>query len=374
MSSLRRAAPGRLALTAFVTVVALASSACGHAPGKEKGDVDSVSSSVPASTKDIDTSIDTSKVKKHLTIGVLNPHYIFRNDILIALKKGYFKQVGIESVDVKVLDDPVPALIGGSLDFANYDTDSVMAAAKQSGSGIRFLSVTFGGEFVGLGVRKGITSAADLKGKTISGGEFNTRNDSNVRELLKDKGIDPEKDVKVVATGGGSNERLAAILSGTIDAGNIQMRHRQMIEKEGGSILFESLRQVPQSGWAAAGILRKSPETAAAFLTAVLKGRAYVDDPAHQDEVVDLMKAEGLDMPAAYVAVYKEENAPAYHTVDGGFETADMDRFIKDSIAYKTAPAGTDWKDYTDLTPLWRAQKTLGLPLRPSLKSAAGGN
>ena len=247
-----------------------------------------------------------------------------------------------------------------------------MAASKQSGSDIRFLSVTFGGEFVGLGVRQGINSAADLKGKTISGGEFNSRNDANLRELLRSNGIQPDQDVKMVATGGGSNERLAAILSGTIDGGNIQLRHRQMIANAGGSVLFETLRQVPQSGWAAAGILTESPETAVAFLTAVLKGRAYVDDPANKDEVVDLMTAKGFDMPAEYVAAYADENAPDYHTADGGFEVADMDTFIEDSIKFDTAPAGTNWKDYTDLLPLWQAQKTLGLPLRPSLESVAG--
>jgi len=219
-----------------------------------------------------------------------------------------------------------------------------MAAAKQSQSDVRFLGVTFGGEFVGLGVRKGIESASDLDGTTISGGEFNSRNDANLRELLRSNGIEPEKDVKIVSTGGGSNERLAAILSGTIDAGNIQLRHRQLIENESGRILFETLRQVPQSGWAAAGILKESPETAAAFLTAVLKGRAYVDDPANKDEVVDLMKAKDFDMPAEYVAAYDQENAPDYHTLDGGFQVADMDQFVEDSIRFKTAPEGTEWR------------------------------
>ncbi|TCJ34547.1 ABC transporter substrate-binding protein [Parafrankia sp. BMG5.11] len=372
MLNLTSASTSRRALPALAAVLAMVVAGCGTSSAGGGGALDSVSSSVPASADDLDTSIDTSKVKKNLTVGVLNPHYVFHNDILIALEKGYFKEVGIDSVDIKILDDPIPALIGGSLDFINYDTDSIMAAAKQSESGIRFLGVTFGGEFVGLGVREGIESVSDLDGKTISGGEFNSRNDANLRELLRSNGIDPEKDVNIVSTGGGSNERLTAILSGTIDAGNIQIRHREMIENEGGRILLETLRQVPQSGWAAAGILNESPETAAAFLAAVLKGRAYVDDPTHKDEVVDLMNAKDFNMPAEYVAAYEEENAPDYHTLDGGFEVADMDQFIEDSIRFETAPEGTDWKDFTDLLPLWRAQKALGLPLRPSLESVTG--
>jgi ABC-type nitrate/sulfonate/bicarbonate transport system substrate-binding protein len=366
---MRSAVPNRLTFSIIGAVLVLLLAACSGSQNPGAAPSSSVAGSIPASVDEINTTIDTSQVKKNLTVGVLNPHYIFQDDILVALEKGYFKEVGIDSVDIKVLDDPLPALIGGSLDFANYDTDSIMAAAYKGNSDIRFLSVTFGGEFVGLGVRQGINAAADLKGKTVSGGEFNTRNDANLRELLRTNGIDPDKDVKMVATGGGSNERLAAILSGVIDGGNIQLRHRQMIQNEGGKILLETLRQVPQSGWAAAGILNESPQTAAAFLTALLKGRAYVDDPAHKDEVVELMKAKGFDMPPEYVAVYDQENAPDYHTVDGGFEVADMDKFIEDSIKYDTAPPGTQWMNYTDLLPLWQAQKTLGLPLRPTLDS-----
>jgi len=51
---------------------------------------------------------------------------------------------------------------------------------------------------------------------------------------------------------------------------------------------------------------------------------------------------------------------------------ADVDQFVEDSIRFKTAPEGTEWRDFTDLLPLWRAQNALGLPLRPSLESVAG--
>jgi len=109
-----------------------------------------------------------------------------------------------------------------------------------------------------------------------------------------------------------------------------------------------------------------SPETVAAFLAAVLKARAYIVDPSHQDEVLGLMKAADYEIPAEYAAAYADENAPDYHTVDAGFEVADMDTFVADSIKFETAPVGTEWRELTDLLPLWRAQKELGIPLRPA--------
>ncbi len=358
--------PLAVLLTAVLAAATLAGCGGGGADSDAQAAANNVASSFPGSQDAIDATIDTAAVKKNIVVGVSNPHYIFHNDVIVALEKGYFSEVGIDNVEIKTLDEPIPALLGGSLDFANYDTDSVMAAARQSDSDLRFLAVTFGGEFIGLGARQGITNAADLKGKTVSGGELNTRNDANIRKLLRANGINPDTDVKMVPTGGGSNERLAAILSGTIDAGNVQLRHRQALANAGGTILFETVQQAPQSGWAAGRILQESPETAAAFLTAVLKARAYVDDPAHKDEVLDLMRQNSFTITPEYAAAYTEENAPDYHTVDGGFETADMTQVIEDAVSFGSAPQGTDWTQYTYLLPLWRAQKALGLPLRPA--------
>jgi hypothetical protein len=43
-----------------------------------------------------------------------------------------------------------------------------------------------------------------------------------------------------------------------------------------------------------------------------------------------------------------------------------MDQFVNEQIELKVIPPGTNWHEYVDLVPLWRAQKALGLPLRPA--------
>ncbi len=351
----------------FVIVVGLTAamvSACGRDTGGG-----AASEPSPTSEADVNAKIDTSAVQSHITVGVDNSHYVFSEDVIIAEQKGYFKEVGINDVDLKILDEPIPALIGGSLDFVQADTDALMGASKKSNSGLRFLSVTFGAEFIGLAVRKGINTAADLNGKTVSAGQANTRTDSNLRQLLKDNGVDMTK-VQVVNTGGTANDRLTGLLTGTYDGATLQLRQRQLVEKAGGKFLFEMIRQAPQVGWGTDDMLSKSPETVAAFMQAILRARAFADDLANKDEVIAMMKAADYNIPPEYAAAYADENAPNYHVLDGGFEPADMDKFIADAIAFQTAPAGLVWQDVTDLTPLWRAQKALGLPLRPAITNA----
>jgi ABC-type nitrate/sulfonate/bicarbonate transport system substrate-binding protein len=323
---------------------------------------------MPSSESDLSGEIDKSKVRKELTVGVDNPYYLFHEDILIAEEMGYFDEVGIDTVEIVTVEDPLPALIGGSLDLALYDTDTAMAAAAKGADEVRYLGTYLGGEANILGVREGIEDADDLKGKTITGGQFGSRNDFLIRQLLMDNGVDPDEDVELVSTGGQSNERLQAVISGTVDGASLQLRHRSLLEAEGGKFLFEEVDQVPQSGWSVAELLNDSPETVAAFMTATIKARQFITDIANKDTVLELAESMDFEMPQDYKDAYEYENDPDYHTADAGFEVADMNEFIDTQIELEVIPPGTDWRDYANLVPLWRAQLANGLPLRPAIE------
>jgi ABC-type nitrate/sulfonate/bicarbonate transport system substrate-binding protein len=350
-----------VAAVAMVTALA----ACGSNDDEDGGDA-AAAPAVPASESDISGEIDTSKVQKELVVGVDNPYYLFHEDILVAQEKGYFDEVGIDSVEIKTIEDPLPALIGGSLDMALYDTDTAIAAAAKGAGDIKYLSTYLGGEANILGVGPGIETPEDLKGKTITGGQFGSRNDFLIRKILTDNGIDPDKDVELVSTGGQSNERLQAVISGTVDGASLQLRHRALLEAAGGKFLFEEVGQVPQNGWSVGALLEESPETVAAFLSATLKARQFITDMANKDEVLALAESKDFELPDEYKAAYEDENDPDYHTSDGGFEVSDMDDFIETQTELEVIPPGTDWREFTDVLPLWRAQKALGLELRPA--------
>jgi NitT/TauT family transport system substrate-binding protein len=334
--------------------------------GGSSGDQASPAAPAPTHAEEVSGTIDPAKVKKSITVAVDNPYYLFHADVLLAQEKGYFKEVGIDNVEMVTVEDPLPALIGGSLDFALYDTDTTIAAAAKSKSGVRYLSVYLGGEANILGVREGINSAEDLKGKTITGGQFGSRNDFLIRKLLTDNGLDPDTDVNLVSTGGQSNERLQSVIAGTVDGASLQLRHRSLLEAEGGTFLFEELGRAPQNGWSANKILTESPETAAAFLTATLKARQYITDIDNKEEVLNFIATKDFDLPEPYRNAYADEQSPDYHIADGGFDIADMDQFINEQIELGVVPEGTNWREYVDLIPLWRAQKALDLPLRPT--------
>jgi ABC-type nitrate/sulfonate/bicarbonate transport system substrate-binding protein len=350
----------------LLPLMAVALIACGSS-----SDDDSSSASTSAETTAAETpaaradGINVADVKKDLTVGVDNPYYLFHEDIVIAQEKGYFREYGIDNVRIVETENPLPALIGGSLDFMLFDTDTTIAAAAKSGTTLPYLAVYLGGEANILGVGPGIETAEDLKGKTITGGQFESRNDFLIRQILRENGIDPEKDVKLVSTGGQSNERLQAVIAGTVDGASLQLRHRKLLEDEGGKFLFERTDRVPQVGWSASPDMAEDKNTMAAFLAATLRARQFITDQANKDEVLSIIRDKGFDLPPDFVAAYGDENNTEYHVVDGGFDPADMDRFINQQIELRVIPAGTDWKDMMDLEPLWTAQREIGIPLNP---------
>ena len=145
-----------------VSMLAVALTACGDDDDSGSG---AAAPKMPTSESEISGDIDKSKVQKDLTVGVDNPYYLFHEDILVAEQQGYFDEVGIDNVKIVTVEDPLPALIGGSLDLALYDTDTAMAAAAKGAGDLRYLGTYLGGEANILGVGPGIDTADDLKGR-----------------------------------------------------------------------------------------------------------------------------------------------------------------------------------------------------------------
>jgi ABC-type nitrate/sulfonate/bicarbonate transport system substrate-binding protein len=332
----------------------------------------------PTNADEVTGKIDTAKVKKDLKVVVDNPHYLFQVDSLVALDKGYAKEFGINSIENTVTDEVVPALIGGSADIMLFDTDSIMNAAKQSGTDLRVIGMYIQQEANVLAVRKGINTVEDLKGSgfkiAVSG--QGTRSYEKMVQMLEENGIDPEKDVQLVDTGGQSNERLQQIINGTVDGGSVQLRHETILKEEaGGKFLIKETPDFPQLAWGTTGeFMDKNPDTVAAFLAATIKAREDIVNQDNKDYVLKLMDNPQYDfeLPQSFKDAYGNENSADYRGADGGFETARMDALIDEQKQFEVLPQDLDWHEYTDLSALWTAQKNLGLDLRPAPEEVNG--
>jgi ABC-type nitrate/sulfonate/bicarbonate transport system substrate-binding protein len=303
---------------------------------------------------------------KTLRMGDFNPNYATQWSYRLAMALGYFKEVGIDDLQVTVSDEYMAGLIGGSLDLSHGDTSVFLGSGAASGLPIKMVSLYRDKEWWILGVRKGIETAEDLKGAKITGGSLDGRNTWVMRQVVTELGLDPDKDVEFVPVSGASDSRLQAILAGTVDAAALLPRHEAGLTAAGGKFLYRKFHQAPQEGFGTLGTwLAKNEDTAYAWARADIKARQWLFKPENKDAAYKTMRDLGFDIPPAFEAQYEAELAQI--SPDGGFESAKvMDDFVASLALTGAVPKDLDWRKYVDMKYVWAAQEALGLPKRPT--------
>ena len=135
--------------------------------------------------------------------------------IMLAVDKGFFKEVGID-VEVKSVPasaDRVRAITSGSVAFSNLGRIAVISEmANDNKSFYFFANVDDSPGNEGCWARPGFASFKDLKGKKVAA---NTSAQITMNGLLENEGM-AEKDVQFVNLPGG--EMAGAIARGDVDA------------------------------------------------------------------------------------------------------------------------------------------------------------
>jgi NitT/TauT family transport system substrate-binding protein len=165
---------------------------------------------------------------------------------LVGLKEGFFdKALGsagtVKPTDFSTGTEETTALLAGQLDAAYVGPNpAINAWQKSNGSLIKIISgaATGGASVV---VAKGITSAAQLKGKSLATPSLGNTQDVALRYWLKQKGV------TTTTTGGGdalikpTTPNSAAVLefkSGQIAGGSEPAPYDIEMEQDGGTVLL----------------------------------------------------------------------------------------------------------------------------------------
>ena len=136
-----------------------------------------------------------------------------------ALEKGIFKENGLE-VDLQSINGGAQtsaALLANQIQIGQFGGAEALSA-NAGGADLVVVANLAPVYPYKLYVQKGITSITGLKGKKVGVSNAGGSSDIATRAALKAAGLDPDKDVTIVAVGSHAN-RTAALLAGSIDAG-----------------------------------------------------------------------------------------------------------------------------------------------------------
>lgn len=167
------------------------------------------------------------------------------------------------------------ALIGGSLHISPVATPQVISA-DLAGADLVILAHTMPGVIQALVVKPEIKKAEDLKGKKIAVTPYGSLTDFLVRNVVKKKGLNPDKDVALVQIGNDS-DRLTVLKQGFVDGAALSYPTFVVAQRLGFSLLWDFSKELdyPWSEIATRrAIIQKDRDLVLRYMKAHLEGIA----------------------------------------------------------------------------------------------------
>lgn len=250
-------------------------------------------------------------------------------NVRFGISKGFFADEGI-NLSVKVV-------FGGPEISAAYHSGDLKIGELGSPPGVTAIARGHRFRIVGSGLQRGVSlflllspdikSWDDLKGKTLGALSRGSCSYWYLRELLSQRGIDPDNDVTIRGLGPDYPRQLELFERGEI-AGllsaepNGALGEHHGVVKSWGDVF--SLAKVPTLQWviqvANDDFLNTEPELVRAVQRAALRSSRYL--ATHRDEWIDFA-AEHLDVPWAVAKIAIEREQPFFQ-FDGQLDEAGL--------------------------------------------------
>ncbi len=138
--------------------------------------------------------------------------------------------------------------------------------------------------------KPGFKRLTDFKGKRIGVSGMGSAPHIILREALSQAGMNPDRDITTLAIGG-SGERLAALIAGTVDATPLDVAYVEKAEKLGlvSVIYFGDVVHTRLGGFGVSlDKIRKNPTQITRMIRATLKGVRFIRD--NKAETLALMR------------------------------------------------------------------------------------
>jgi NitT/TauT family transport system substrate-binding protein len=207
----------------------------------------------------------------------------------ISKRKGFYQEEGLDARKV-VIRTPlhVAALLAGELDYSTVT--GIISTASIQGLPLKSVMGWFDKPLHILVSRPNIKKLADLKGKKVAVSTFGSVPHVMIREALSHAGMNPEKDITVLALGG-SGDRLAALAAGTVDASPVDVAYLQKTEQLGlNNLLYlGDVVSLRLGGFAVnTDKIQRNPDQISRVVRATLKGVRFLKN--NKPETLAIMR------------------------------------------------------------------------------------
>jgi NitT/TauT family transport system substrate-binding protein len=281
--------------------------------------------------------------------------------VAVAQKKGFFKDENIDAEIIRMNPNvAITALANGDVDYCQLFGAVVGGAI--AGLPVRIVAGFLDNWPMTLIAQPEYKSLKDLKGKTLGISSFGATPDVGARLMLKQAGLDPDRDIKVLALGSDA-ARLTALKQRVVDVVVISPPADAQMERQGYKILARAyeLFSFPYLGLGThTRKMKEKPEEIRRSIKATIRANRFIRENREEAVriLVDWGKVERDYAYASYDALRNLFNADGSVPDDGLTLVIDQARRSA-KVTREVMPT-----EVADLTFLREAQAELGIKQR----------
>ncbi len=274
----------------------------------------------------------------------------------LAEKRGFFKEAGLETEMIRISGNALSAAL------ASRELDYSMALSVQAaiaGLPMRIVACYVPAPFIVLMAQPQFKSVKDLKGGTIAVNAFVGPPIFTAKMIAKQFGLDPDKDLKFLASGL-PEARLAALTQGFASAAMLPVPTDQRATKMGFISLAKAYELLiyPDVGLATTlNKIKERRDEVKRVITAGIKANRYIR--TNRDGTIQFMqewiKIDRETATATYDSLAK------FFNEDGSLPEDGFRLLIEDVKKAAKVEREVAFSEVADLTILREAQKELGI-------------
>jgi len=224
--------------------------------------------------------------------------------LVVAHQKGFLDAEDLQPEMVQIRPAvAVPGLSNGSIDYTTVLGSTI--AARMRGAPL-VITVVFADRPMDFLIGgKGITSAKELKGKTVGISALGSTTHYLTVRVLKGIGLDPDKDVTLRAVGD-EGLRLQALSTGLVQAALLGSQGAIQAQKDGLAMIIAAADAIDSLAFSGLSTtitkVKENPQQVKRVMRAALKGIRYVldDKPGTVDLIQSWYKLERSIAAASY--------------------------------------------------------------------------
>jgi NitT/TauT family transport system substrate-binding protein len=276
----------------------------------------------------------------------------------LAVKRGFFKEEGLEAEIIRMnANVAVTAVASADVDYTLIFGSVVRAAIR--GLPVKVVGSFIDGSTHALVARSEFKTVRELKGKTVGIQAHGASDHVAAMMMFKHFGVDPEKEIKVVALGSAS-ARLAALREGVIEVAVVSPPADEEGRKLGFNVLARAheLFTFPFVGLGTnTRKIKEKPDEVKRTLKALIKANRFIRQ--NREGTIQTLVEWGRATPDLAAAAY--DSSWKVFNMDGSIPEEGMRAVIDQAVKEAKVTREVLASEVSDLAPLRDAQRELGI-------------